>query len=214
MARKITGLKAQERNPRRVNVYLDGDFAFGLERITAAWLYVGQELDDSKIAELKAADSKEVALQRALHFVDYRPRSVSEVRKHLEAKGYSESLIEEILERFQELGLLNDEKFAENWVENRKEFRPRSKRALRMELRLKGVPDETIDQAVEEVDDEDQAFQAGLKQARKYRDLEWLDFRKKMGDFLLRRGFSYSTIAPVIRRIWEERETGASTEEL
>jgi regulatory protein len=214
MTRKVTGLKVQERNPRRVNVYLDGDFAFGLERITAAWLHVGQELDDSKIAELKAADSKEVALQRALHFVDYRPRSISEVRKHLEAKGSSESLIEEILDRFQELGLLNDERFAENWVENRKEFRPRSKRALRMELRLKGVPDETIDQAVEEVDDEEQAYQAGLKQARRYRDLEWLDFRKKLGDFLLRRGFNYETITPVVRRIWEERETGASTEEL
>jgi regulatory protein len=214
MTQKITGLRVQERNPKRVNVYLDGEFAFGLQRITAAWLYLGQELDDNKIAELKAADKKEVALQKALHFVDYRPRSVSEVRRRLEENHYPEGLIQEILDRFQELGLLNDQRFAESWVENRKEFRPRSKSALRMELRLKGIPDETIDQAVETVDDEEQAFQAGMKQARKYRNLEWQDFRKKMFDFLMRRGFNYEIIAPVIHRIWEERNSGEATEEL
>lgn len=211
MAKKITGLRVQEKNNKRVNVYLDGEFAFGLARIVAAWLQVGQELDDSRIAELKAADQKEVALQKALHFVDYRPRSVTEVRRHLEHNRYPAGLVEEILARFQELGLLNDRRFAENWVENRKEFRPRSKRALRMELRLKGVPDTEIEQAVESIDDEEQAYQAGLKQVRKYRELDWPEFRKKMFDFLMRRGFSYESISPVVHRIWEERVSGEDT---
>lgn len=209
---KITGLKAQARNPRRVNVYLDGEFAFGLERITAAWLQVGQELDEKKIAELRAADEKEVALQKALQFIDYRPRSVGELKRRLEQKKYPPDLIEEITGRLQELGLLDDQRFAENWVENRTEFRPRSKRALRIELRLKGVPTETIEQAVEEVDDEEQAYRAGLKQARKYGGLEWQEFRKKMFDFLMRRGFQYDIILPVIRRVWEERETGTAAD--
>ena len=83
MAKKITALKLQKRNKDRVNVYLDDEFAFGLSRIVAAWLRTGQELTEEKIAELQAQDNVEVALQRALNFLSYRPRSEEEVRRNL-----------------------------------------------------------------------------------------------------------------------------------
>src|SRR5210317_1123984 len=70
--KKITALTIQKRNPNRVNVHLDGEFAFGLARITAAWLRVGQELTPEKIALLKEEDAAEVALQRAFRFLSYR----------------------------------------------------------------------------------------------------------------------------------------------
>ena len=83
MERKITALQAQKRNPQRVNVYLDGEFAFGLSRITAAWLQIGQVLSEEKIVELQAADEIEVAYQKALHYLSFRTRSEDEVRKNL-----------------------------------------------------------------------------------------------------------------------------------
>ena len=64
-----------------MNIYLDGEFAFGLARITAAWLKVGQELGDEKIDKLQAEDARERAYQQALLFLSYRARSEEEIRK-------------------------------------------------------------------------------------------------------------------------------------
>jgi len=94
MAKKITGLKLQKRNKNRVNVYLDGEFAFGLSRIVAAWLHTGQELSDEKIAELLSKDDVEIALQRALNFLSYRARSEKEVKQILsEAEKQAKSIL-------------------------------------------------------------------------------------------------------------------------
>ena len=86
---KITALKVQKRNPNRVNVYLDDEFAFGLARIVAAWLHIGQELSVDKIALLQAQDAGEVAYLQALHFISFRPRSEVEVHRKLAEKGAS-----------------------------------------------------------------------------------------------------------------------------
>ncbi len=88
MTMKITAIEPQQRNPQRVNVYLDGAFAFGLTRITAAWLQVGQEISEEKIASLQAEDANEIAYQKALHFLSYRPRSSREIRKTCSGAGY------------------------------------------------------------------------------------------------------------------------------
>ena len=201
---KITGLKLQKRNKDRVNVYLDGEFAFGLSKIVAAWLQTGQELSEEKIAELKAQDDVEVALQRALNFLSYRPRSEKEVRQNLKKHKYHEGVIDEIIERLKRGGLVNDESFAGLWVENRSEFRPRGERMLRSELRQKGIPDDVISGAVENLDETSLAIKAAQKKARRYRDLEWDDFRKKMYSFLARRGFHYGIISEVVPKVWEE----------
>ena len=204
MTKKITALKLQKRNKNRVNVYLDGEFAFGLSKIVAAWLRTGQELSDEKIAELQSQDNVEIALQRALNFLSYRPRSEDEVRRNLIKHGYDEPIIEEILSRLRRGRLVDDENFAELWVENRSEFRPRGGRMLRQELRQKGISDQVIAEALEELDEDELALKAARKKARRYRELEWMDFRKKMSGFLARRGFNYGIISTVVPKVWEE----------
>ncbi len=100
MVQQITAIEPQQKNPQRVNIYLDGEFAFGLTSLLAAWLKVGQELSDEKIASLKAGDELEVTYQKALHFLSYRPRS-AEVRQNLMKRGIAEPLVEETLSRLQ-----------------------------------------------------------------------------------------------------------------
>jgi regulatory protein len=204
MVRKVTALKLQKRNKNRINVYLDGEFAFGLAKIVAAWLRIGQELTEEKIAELQAQDEVEVALQRALNFLSYRPRSEKEVQRNLTKHGYDETVIEEILARLRRGGLVNDEDFAELWVENRSEFRPRGSRMLRQELRQKGITDQVIANTLDDLDEDNLALKAARKKARRYRHLEWTEFRKKMYGFLARRGFHYGIISDVVPKIWEE----------
>ena len=205
---KITALEPQLNNPQRVSIYLDGEVAFGLARFTAGWLKWGQELSEEKIAALQAEDESEMAYQKALHFLSYRPRSSAEVRQNLTKRGIPEALVNETVNRLQHAGLINDQEFARVWVENRNIFQPRSKSALRMELRRKGLSDEIIQPVLDEqVDEETLAFDAARKYARRLAGLEWLRFRLKLSGFLARRGFSYTTLSPVVSEVWKETQT-------
>ncbi|MFO7622807.1 MAG: RecX family transcriptional regulator [Anaerolineales bacterium] len=205
--RKITSIKVQKKNPNRVNICLDEEFAFGLPRIVAAWLHVGQELSEEKIASLRTEDTRERAFQQALKFLNFRQRSQVEVERNLKDHQYPEEVVAEVVDRLRENGLLDDSRFAQTWVENRSEFRPRGKSLLRMELRQRGLQDEAIEAAIQSVDEGELAYQAGLKQARKLADLDWNQFRQKMYGFLARRGFDYEYISPVVERIWQEKRS-------
>ncbi len=204
MTKLITALQAQTKNHNRISVFLDGQFAFGLSRIVAAWLQVGQSLSDEKIASLIAEDEREIAYQRALKFIAVRERSSLELRRQLTKYKTPPQLINETLTRLKNNRLVNDENFAQTWIENRTEFKPRSRRALSIELHQKGISGEIINQTLEYVDDSEMVYQAALKQARKLSNLDWLVFRKKMLGFLARRGFNYELSSNAISRVWEE----------
>jgi len=210
MAGTITALVAQKRNKERVNIYLDGEFAFGLAMIEALKLHKGQKLSDEDIARLQALDEIEKAHERALNYLSYRPRSVDEVRRNLSEK-YPEPAIEMVLERLERAGLLDDQAFARFWVENRDQFKPRSERALRYELRQKGIDDADIDLALEALDEADAARRAADDQVRRYRHADEETFRKRMSDFLARRGFSYGIIRDVVDQLWDERSSQTDT---
>jgi regulatory protein len=211
---KITALRVQARRKGRVNVYLDGKFAFGLAAIVAARLRVGQELDEAAAARLQGLDDAEKAYERALRFLAPRPRSEAEVRRRLTQHKILPALIDGVVERLRGAGLLDDQAFASYWVENRATFRPRSQRVLRAELRQKGLPDEAVRAALAGADDEGAAYRLAAQRARRLSGLEYADFRRRLGDFLARRGFSYDTIEPVVEQVWaEQRPDPGPTEE-
>jgi regulatory protein len=213
MERKITALKAQKRDRSRVSVYLDGEYAFGLPRIVAAWLQVGQVLDDDKIAELKAQDARETAYQRALRLLNYRDRSEAEIVQSLKQKQVPEEIIANVIERLQRSHLVDDQRFAKTWVDNRNEFRPRSRRALAYELREKGIDEQAIEQTLEDFDELEAAYQAASKYTQKIKQLEWQEFRQKLYAFLSRRGFNYDTVKTTVARLRTERDAHSATDD-
>lgn len=206
MAGTVTALVAQKRNKQRVNVYLDGQFAFGLAAIEAAKLRKGQYLSDEEIARLKAVDEIEMAYEQALHLLSFRPRSVEEVRRKLSEGKYSQAAIEAAIERLEQAGLLDDQAFARFWVENRAQFGPRSVRALRYEMRQKGVPEAVIRSALEGLDETEAAYQAAYSLAQRLAQADKQTFYKRVGDFLARRGFGFGIIRETVERLWSERE--------
>jgi regulatory protein len=206
--KKITAIEVQKKNPKRVNIHLDGEFAFGLDRFVAAWLTVGQTLDDEKIARLQAEDAQEKAYRQAMLFLGMRARSEREVRKNLEKHEIPPTVIEQTIQRLREERLVNDAQFAQDWVANRSEFRPRSRRALAVELKRKGLAEADIRSATEAVDEEALAYAAAQKRVRRLEGLERVEFQKKLGEFLARRGFGYEVISPTIKRLWAERDGG------
>lgn len=206
----LTAITAQRRNQERVNIFLDGEYAFSLSMVTAAYLRIGQQLTDEKVAELRVEDDYERAKEAALNLITYRPRSVQEVRRKLETKEYDEQTIERVVLRLQELALLDDEAFARYWVEQREAFRPRSQMALRQELSQKGVSRDVLQNVLGEVDEDDAAVRAADKKAQQWANLPEDIFRQKVGAFLQRRGFGYAIVAQATRTLWQTYGQGAT----
>jgi regulatory protein len=206
--KRITAIEVQKRNPNRVNIYLDGEFAFAAARIVAAWLKTGQTLDEAKIASLQAEDAREKAYQQAMLYLSYRARSEAEIRQNLRKHEFPEAVIDETLARLRQDRLADDNQFAQAWVENRSTFRPRSRRLLALELRRKGLDDDAIRTATAGVDEQALAYEAALKRTGRLQGLEWNDFRKKLGEFLARRGFPYEVTAATVKRLWNETHAG------
>ena len=201
----ITALVAQKKNPDRVNVYLDGKFAFGLAAIEAVRLRRGQALTDADIERLQAADDVEKAREKALRFLGNRPRSEWEVRQNLLKAGYGDATIDRVLERLRSVALVDDAAFAKYWIDNRTQFKPRGEVALRQELRRKGVDREVIDAVLEEGGhaDDQAAIQAALAKADRYRQLPRPEFAQKLGAYLARRGFDYETVREAVQAAWQ-----------
>lgn len=212
MAGRITALKVQKKNPDRVNVYLDGRFAFGLAAVEAARLRVGQFLSDEEIAHLRQKDEVERAAERALDLLSYRPRSEAELRSRLGEK-YDESALEEALDRLRRGGLVDDREFARYWVENRFHYNPRGKSLLRQELRQKGLEDEVIAEALADYDEEQAAQAAAQKLLRRWKGAAPQLLRRRLTDALLRRGFPYSVVGPIVSEILSRGPTIDFSEE-
>lgn len=97
-----------------------------------------------------AVDDPAVVLDAAARFLETRSRSVTEVRRRLTTAGYRSDLVDGAITRLTELGMLDDEAFARLWVESRDRARPRGERALRDELRLKGIDRAIVDGLLDE----------------------------------------------------------------
>ena len=163
-------------------------------------------MSDEKIAQLQAEDQREVAYQRALNLINFRPRTELEIRQNLHRHNLEEEIIQYVLERLRENGLVNDAGFARSWVDNRAELRPRSRRALAFELKQHGVDSAIIEQTIDKVDDSAMAYQAAQRQAHKIKNYEWREFRLKMLRYLAQRGFNYEVSAEAARLVWEEQQ--------
>jgi regulatory protein len=215
---RITAIEPQARHPQRRNVFVDGEFALGMdaEAVLASDLFVGRELSTDELSQLRRAGEEQHAYERALRLLTYRPRSRAEIRRRLQAQQTSPETIARVLERLEAQGLLNDAEFARYWVENREQFHPRSGQALRQELRRHGVDADIVAEAISDENDAEQAILVGRKKVSSLRKADFATFRTKLGQFLQRRGFSYDVIREVVRTLWaetgQEKDMGADDE--
>ena len=207
---KITKLTAGKSRKKRVNVFLDGKFAFSLlaEVALKEGLQVGQELSDSQVTALTKTDHYHRCLNVAIRYLGYRPRSETEIRQRLQRHGFDSDYAEKVLAQLKEQGLVDDTAFARFWKENRESFSPRSRWLTRLELQRKGLDGDIIDHVVGEVDDSDSAYRAALIRARRLSSPDYQDFRRRLGEHLGRRGFGYEVIKETVERVWKERGNG------
>ena len=214
MDKIVTALEVQKRNPDRINVYLDGNFAFGISRFVGTWLEVGQRIDELKTKTLLSADEKERALQSALHFIGFQPRTENEVFKKLEKLEFPIAIIDQVMDELREKRYVDDKEFATQWIESRSESKPRSKRFIEIELRKKGIASEIIETVLENApDDYKSAIRLGKKYLRKFAILNDEEFQKKIYGVLARRAYSYSIIKDTVSELLKIRDEKLINEE-
>jgi len=198
----ITSIKSQKKKDR-VNIYLDDKFGFGidLENFVKLGLKVDQELSDKEIEDIVKKAEFQKTLDKLLRFATLRPRSEKEIHLWLRRKKVHESLHEELFNRLNHLELIDDEKFAKWWVEQRQSFRPKPKRMLNNELRIKGINNEIIKKVLgeETIDEEKMAKELLGKKAYKWKSLGPREARQKMSQYLAQKGFSWEIVEKVVK---------------
>jgi regulatory protein len=198
MAGTITGLKTQKKSRNRLNVYLDGEYAFSLAVFTAVNLKVGDTLSDADISRIRTADEAERARTKVLDYLSYRPRSEWEIREYLRKREFSSAVVDTVVSALSDVKLIDDVAFVRYWLENRAQFRPKGTRVLAQELRQKGVSSQLIDEALEDYDEETAAKVVFEEQARRLSQLSSDIFRRRISERMTRRGFSYDLIRDLI----------------
>ena len=198
----ITDLQQQKRNKNRLNVFINGEYAFSVHATLGAELKIGRELTRAEVSKIIAQDAAQKAQEYSFRYLSYRPRSTGELRSYLRRKGFDHQLIYMVIDDLQNRDYLNDSDFAQFWIEQRQTHRPRGTFALRYELLQKGVAPEIIDAALVDIDEKDAAMRAAERSAGRWRNLPRDQYWRKISGFLQRRGFSYETIREVAEEVW------------
>lgn len=201
---KITGLKPQRRSKKRVSVFVDGEFAFSLDRETVKQfrLKEGARVDARLLEDAILAEQLRKCREYALLLLSYRARSEKELRERLEKKGWSPSVIEAVLKNFKETGLVDDEKLAQRYVQDRITIGHKGKRRVQQELIRIGIAKELINRALAEAPDETTAAQMVLEHyLPRYQKLDPLTKKRRLAGLLARRGFAPETINRLLNEL-------------
>ncbi len=193
---------------KTIKLFLDGKFAFSLkeELVLKEGLEVGMELSELRIGSLQESNRYQKCLDTALRLLNYRPRSESELTTRLQQRAFNENDIQAALSSLKKQGFIDDGNFARFWSDNRQSFSPRSRQMTAMELKQKGVALDVIEQELSAIDDSENAYRAALKYVRNLNSADYPGFRRRLGEYLRRRGFGYDVINNTVTRLWNEKE--------
>lgn len=197
---KITAIKQQVKRADRYSVYIDEKYSFALSEteLLRLGIYSGQEISAEELEKLKDDSVRDKARYQALGQLSRRQRSEWELRDYLKRKEYAPEIIEQVIEGLIEYGYIDDKKFADAWIANRRLLKPTSARRLRQELKQKRVSDEVIDEALtEDETDENQILRDLVERKRK--QTKYQDDLKLM-QYLSRQGFDYGSIKSALNK--------------
>jgi len=200
--RKITKIETQKQRKQRVSVYLDNEFGLDSSILVQVDLKKGDILTKARMKDILQKEEKKRVKEKAFRYLAARAHTEKELQAKLRQKGYAEELITTVISELKEAKFLDDVKFASSFARNRIVKKPMGARLLRQELRQKGLKPEIIDKALTEAysskRQEEIARELVERRKDQYKDLDENKQKKRLNDFLLRRGFDWEIVKEVI----------------
>ncbi len=195
---------------RERKVTIDGERTLTIteETFLRFGLFDGLAMDPERLQEMELADGVARAMTEAHRLIDHRMRTRRELAVKLRSRGRPEDVIKEVLDRLENVGLIDDGRFARLWIDERLRKRPVGLSLLRRELRHKGIDAEIVEAALEESasgeGETSRAYEALRRQAHRYARLDRDAAHRRMVAFLGRRGFGQAVIYSVVHRVLDE----------
>ncbi len=199
---EITEISLQKNNKDRLNVSVNGSFAFGVEYATAVkfGLKVGRTLTDDEIAAISIEEGKTAAFDRGLKYAVKKTVSEKQMVEYLSRHGFNEEAVHAAMDKLKEYGYVDDVKFANAYVATYSA--ERGKNRLKLELKSAGVDPEIAEEILSRVDDEDSCDKCLDKYLRTHREPD----RQKLINYLMYRGFDWDCINEAMNRreLWKD----------
>lgn len=200
---RITRIEPQN-NSERVNVHIDGEFAFGLMReiLYKYGLSEDMEVDREFIDEVLLEEEWLKAKDKALKFLSYRQRSQKEIEDKLKKEGFNDEIIEKTVDFLKSYNLIDDIAFAKNFMMDKSNINKYGPERIRYELYMRGISKDIIDEVLEDYGDEYSiALDLAKKKVKSYKGNDRNAIYRKLGTFLQSKGFSYECISKVLREL-------------
>jgi regulatory protein len=209
----ITAIVGQKH--KRYEIQVDGEPMLSVHEdvLVKYGLHKGMEVEPTDLTEIIEAQERHYVIQAFFRYVSYRPRTVREAEQHLSQKGFDLSLIQSVLETMKKQGYLDDRQYAKNWIRERQTGKKLGINRLKQELKRKGVPSEYIDEAIEEENIEEERQLVTEVAERRYSRIcreDWPTIERRLGSYLLRRGFSSYLVRQALQHIRNKRDQGES----
>ncbi|GEL05860.1 recombination regulator RecX [Rummeliibacillus sp. G93] len=206
MSRVITKISAQKRNQERYNIFLNEEYAFSVDEgiLIQYGLTKGKVLDSLTVEEIAFDDEIQRAFNRSLSYLSYQMRSEHEVRQKLKGLEFGDAVIQEALQKLKKLGFLNDESYSRALVETKKKTAKKGPRAIKMDLKKRGIEENLQQRVLDEFSEDEQAKiakQLAEKVVRSEHRKTPVQIKQKIQDLLLRKGYSYSICERVIEQV-------------
>lgn len=202
---QITSIEPQKKKAGRFSIFLDGKFAFGIGE--AAFVEFnfkkGAKLTEDQIDKILKREELSKLQDTAIRFLNYRPRSEKELADHLTKKialkegikfndAKNSPMISTIVAKMKKYKFINDLEFAKWFVESRIRSHQKGLIVIAQELKQKGIDKDIVETVLKKVGDEKElAKKAVSKKIKRWQKLSEIDFKKKIYQFLLSRGFGY-----------------------
>lgn len=197
---RITKVAPAAGTAGRYNIFVDGHYSFSLDefQLVQHSLHSGQEIDETKLAELQAESDFGKNYIRAVDLISQRLRSEREIRDYARRKQWGRDNTERVIARLYDRGYLNDLVFAQAFVRSRQSAQKYSRRRIERDLVNKGISHRIIQQVLDEeagmADDNDALTNLVAKKYHRYDDIN------KLKAYLARAGFKYDDINRAIEQ--------------
>lgn len=209
LEKKITLIQVQQNNKERVNVFLDGDFAFAChaEMIYKFGLKKDSLVNDEYLKEINEENNFLTAKYKAIKYVERSLKTEREVKDSLIRAGYEEHIIERVIEFLKKQDFINDEKYVKAFISSNKRNNGRNK--LKFALIRKGVSEKVIEIALNCIDEEELQDTALELAKKRYKILlksegDKVKLYRKLTDYMVRRGYTWEQVKTIVDSLVNE----------